>query len=206
MSDIFEEVEEDYRVEQLIRFWRENAVGLIAVLVIAIALGASISFYRLWHERKIQDQTRHLTEALASVPQLQGVLPSLSGHRKIAGELALARQQAASGDKEGAIKLYDAITGDSDASKAEAGLADIASIGLQLDNGDPAKLSDRLKKVSDADSPYRFSALEWQALLDVRQGNTAEAHKIFATIAADSAAPDSIHDRALSLAQQYPGD
>jgi hypothetical protein len=206
MSDIFEEVEEDYRVEQLLRFWRENAVRLIAILIIAIALGASISFYRLWHERKIEEQTRRLTAALSNASQLQELLPSLTGHRKIAGELALARQQAGSGNREGAIKLYDAVANDGTSSKAETGLAQIASIGLQLDTGDPATLSNELKKISGSDSPYRFSALEWQALLDVRQGNSAEAHKLFATIAADSKAPENIHDRAASLAQQYPGD
>jgi hypothetical protein len=181
-------------------------LSLIAILVLAIVLGASISFYKLWHERKIEKQTQSLTDAVASVPQLQEIMPSLTGHRKIAGELALARIQAESGDRDSAIKLYDKITDDGGASKAEQGLAAIASIGLQLDTGDPAVLTAKLKKLSDPDNPWRFSAMEWQALLDVKQGDIAGAHKLFAAIAADPAVPDNIHDRAASLAQLYPGE
>jgi hypothetical protein len=215
MTDIFREVEDDYRQELLLDFWKRHAKPLIAVIVLIILGAVVVAFYQSWQTRQKEQQTTALSDAMTIVKDksaedginaLTEAIGKTTGHQRIAARLALGTLASQKGDTAAALAAYQAVGSDGAASKAEKGLAQIAALDVQIDSADPATLSPQLAKLAVDDSPWRFSAREMQGLLAIRQNNSDEAHKIFTALAHDPAAPDGIQTRAASLAQLYRGD
>jgi hypothetical protein len=215
MTDIFREVEDDYRQELLLDFWKRHAKELIAAVILVILAAIAVALYQNWQTRVKEQQTSALSEAMTLVDQkssddgiaaLNDVINKTTGHQRIAARFALARLQTQKGDIPEALAVYETIEKDSAANRAETGLAEIARLQLQIDSGDPATLAPELAKLADDKNPWRFSAREMQGLLAIRQNDPATAHKIFDGLAQDKAAPDGIQSRAADLAQLYRGD
>ena len=213
MTDIFREVEEDYRQEQLLDFWKRHARSLVILLVLILLAAVVLAIYKDWREHQKQDQTATLSSAIEAVQAktpaegitaLNDAAQKTTGHQRIAARLKMGQLLAQTGDMAGALAAYEAVEKDGSANRAETGLAEISTLELQIDSADPAVLAPQLAKLAGDKSPWRFTARELQGLLAIRQNNTAEAHKIFAALAADSTAPDGIQSRATSLAQLYP--
>ena len=209
MNDIFREVDEEYRHEQLLKFWHDNAQIIIVVLVLAILGACGAGFYKSHQLNKKQQETYMLARAVddASLQSPSEGLASLNkaavdmtGRRVVISRFAIASQTLKAGDKAGAIRIYDEIAASQTATSSERHLADIQSIGLQLQDADPAQLSARLDKLTGEDNAFRFSAREWQILLAMRSGDMQKARDIAIALAKDSKAPDGIHERAQQLA------
>ena len=209
MNDIFREVDEEYRHEQLLQFWHANAKLIILTLLLAIAAAGGAGFWKSHELNKKQQETYTLTHAVDdaaiqppgnALTALNKGADSLSGQRVIPARFAIARATLNASDKAGAIGMYDQIAASQTATTAERNLADIQSIALQVQDGDPAQLTARLDKLAGDDNAYRFSARELQVLLAMRQGDMQKAHDIAAALAKDSKAPDGVHQRAQQLA------
>ena len=215
MSDIFREVDDDYRQEQLLRFWHQHAKTIIAALVAAILVSGGIGFWRHRDEQKRELQTAQLGQALdettaaGSDPAHQtpakydAVIAELSAGRKIDAEFGAAHAHAATGDGAGAIKLYQVIAADPSASKAEKELAEISQFYLQVDTGDTPP-ADRLAALAAENSPWRSSALEIQALLKVRAGDKPGADAIWTSLAKDPRTVEGVKARAAQFAGIAP--
>jgi hypothetical protein len=209
MNDIFREVDEEYRHEQILQFWHHNAKLIILALVVSIAGAGGAGLWQSRQMAKRQQETYILSHAVgdgsmqAPAVGLATVIQSLTqmtGQRVIPARFAVAHAMLTAGNKAGAIKSYDAIAASAIATKTEKNLADLYSIGLQIQDGDPAQLNARLDRLSDDRNPWRFSARELKVLLAMRQGNMQLAHDTAVALAKDTAAPDGVHGRAGQLA------
>ncbi len=80
-----------------------------------------------------------------------------------------------------------------------AGLAGLYYVLNRIDTGDPAALAERLAPLSDAESPWRFSAREFSALLAIRQGDPDKAVEIYTQLADDAQTPTGARARAAEM-------
>ena len=207
MSDIFREVDDDYRQEQLLRFWHQHARTIIVGLILAIVVAGGIGLWRSHDEHQREMETaalgRAIDEATAagqsgSAPdaaKFDAVLGQLSKGRLIDAEFASAHLHAASGDTAGAIALYKKIAADSSTSRPEQGLAEISALYLQLDTGTPPDPRP-LEELAAPDSPWHGSAMEIQALVKLKAGDLAGAREIWTELARDPHTPDAMKARA----------
>jgi hypothetical protein len=215
MSDVFREVDEEYRQEQLLLFLKRNAPALIAGLVIAIAIAGGVSWYKTDKHHEAEIETMALSEAIDKANTQDGqpadasailvkAAGNLTGGRRIAAEMAAARYAAEAKDNAGAVKLYKAVTDDHAASPVEKGLAQLEAATLQVDDGDPGILKSDLDRLAKGDSPWRFSARELQAVLAIRLKDYSTARAILSGLAEDANAPEGLKRRAASMAEIAP--
>ena len=215
MSDVFREVDEEYRQEQMMLFLKRHAPAMIAGLLLAIAVAAGVSWYKTDKRHKAEAETMILSTAIDEASTADGkpadasaimvkAAQSLTGGRRIAAEMAAARYAAAARDNAGAVKLYRQVIDDKAASGIDRGLARLDAATLEVDDGDPTTLKPELDDLAKGDSPWRYSARELQAILDIRLKDYATARTILSDLAKDAGAPDGLKHRAASMAEIAP--
>lgn len=213
MADIFREVEEDLRRDNLARIWQRYGAYLIG-LAVAIALGtAAWVAWDRYAERQAAERARAYAAATALVERgdrpaaleaLGGIAESSGGYAILA-RLRQAALLAEAGDAAGAVALYEALAADSAAAEPYRQLA-LLLIGLHtLDTADPAALRERLAPLTAAGNPWRYSALEITALLALRAGETERARELLAELAEDAAAPLGVRERSAELLASLQG-
>jgi hypothetical protein len=213
-SELFREVDEDYRRERVVAFWR--SYGAIIALTIALAVAAAAA-YNYFHARS---QARNAAETTEFEALLSGVHPGAEAASADAlaafaaqatpaqATLALLteaslRQRA--GNLVGASQIYHEIA---DGSSADPLLRDLAVVRLGYvasDEAKPEPLIPRLQEIAAKDSPWRYDAREAIGLLTARAGQRDQAAKMFSDLAADPGAPPDMVGRAHALAELYSG-
>ncbi|MBU6474351.1 MAG: hypothetical protein KGQ70_00160 [Alphaproteobacteria bacterium] len=208
MADIFDEISEDLRRENLARFWKENGSWIIGGAIGAIVLTAFMSFMR---QRAFTQNTRATTELALTVDATnyqkleQFAATADKDHAMIARFIA-ADNYIDNNQKDKAVALYAQISGTSGIAKVWRDLARIHSISLRLDTAPAAQLAAELAPLAASDCVWRYTAREMQALLAARQGDMQKAADLMAAIAADPGAPDDERQRAFSLHALYIAD
>lgn len=210
MTDIFREVEEDVRKDRLTALWKKHGAAVLAGCLLLVAATAAGTYWRNYQQRQqvaLGDrflaamelvQQRKSNEAAAAFADL--------GREGAAGYAALARiQEAAALARQGslvaAVATYDQLAADG---SAPALLRDVARLGaalLLIDTAPAADLERRLRALSGADNPWRYSARELLAVLANREGRAADARAGFAALADDAAAPSGVRARARQMLQ-----
>ncbi|MFM2130140.1 MAG: hypothetical protein RL477_1686, partial [Pseudomonadota bacterium] len=104
----------------------------------------------------------------------------------------LARQ----GNEAAAAEVYDAMSKDGSVSEPFRNLATLLHALAVLDRADPAQLAERIKPLTAATSPWRYSAQELSALLARKRGDEKSARDIFKRLSDDAATPPSVRARA----------
>ncbi len=211
MVDIFDEVEDDLRAEKAARLLKKYAWLIIAAAVAAI--GAVIG-WQLWsREQASRDMTAAQqfiaaqttaesaaptakTNAIAALDKLAATGPQ--GYRTLS-RFRAAGLKADGGDSAGAVALLDQVAADASADSLLRDLASLLVAQLELDHGDPAQLEARLKPLAVLGNPWSALAREQLALLDLRQGKTAEAKTAFKALSGDILAPAGLRQRAAAI-------
>ena len=208
LADIFREVEEDLRRDKAADVWKRYGRYILGVAVFIIAATAS---YVGWKEYRLRQQTAYGERFAAAVSLIQnkkegealdalGALAQDAG----AGYGTLARFRAAAiksrqGDRAAAAAIYDAIAKDGGVDALYAGLASLYYVLATLETGDPDALGKRLAPLLAPESPWRYSARELAALLDLRKGDTAKARENFTKLADDPKTPSGVRARAVEM-------
>lgn len=204
MADVFDEINDDLRHQKLQEFWKENGNWIIGGAIGAVLLTGAMAFWRHWdYERNVS--------ATAALSQIVGTdaakLESFAAdadkkHAAIARFMAAdAYVQKKENDK--AIAAYNEIAKTSGLDKAWRDLARLHSIGLRMDKDEPAALEKELAKLTDDKAAWRFTALEYQALLAAKQGQKQRAAEILARVTGDPDAPEDARQRTFSLRELY---
>jgi hypothetical protein len=210
VADIFDEVEGDYRAEQL----REAATRyawVAGVALLAVLAGVGLWQYRQRHQAELDTAASvgYLDTAKAADALVAGdtagriatarrfadfAASAPAGYRTLA-RLREAALLAGAGDLPRAQALWDQISTDPDADPLLRQLASLLWVERSLDTADPAALRTRLVSLTAADNAYAPLAVEAQALLDLRQGQTNAARTLFRRLASDPAAPAGVRGR-----------
>lgn len=212
MADIFQEVEEDLRRDNLVKLWRRLGPYLIGGAVAIVVATAAYVGWQKYQVAREQDRARQYASAIDMLGQtdhtaaLQGLASLADGSD---GFAILARLQQAAlekgGDGAGAIAVYDKMAADRGLDQPYRDLGVILLAINSLDTGEPAALIERLAPLTADDNPWRYSALEMTALLAQRRGETARAREIFVRLSDDLNAPSGVRERATELLATLPG-
>jgi hypothetical protein len=212
VSELFNEVDEDLRREQLKKLWDKYSIVVIAAAILIIAGVGGWRSYSYLEAKKaseagaafdraadLSEQSKH-AEAEAAFAKLAAEAPS--GYRTLARLRAAA--EAVSRDPQAAAKLYDDIAADRGVGAAEQDLARIRAAGLLLETTPYDAMLARLEPAAAPTGTYRHSARELLALSAWRANDTTATRKWLDVIANDAETPASLRTRAEALQALLP--
>ncbi|HEX7776365.1 MAG TPA: tetratricopeptide repeat protein [Parvibaculum sp.] len=205
MTDLFREIEEDLRRDQVKQLWEKYGiyvVGLAAAIVLVAAIVVGWRSYQLSKseaasarydaivaaaaKQKPEETARQFGDFATTAP---------SGY----AALAKLRQAAAlldAGDRKGAVAVYDSIAGSSDGTAIMRDMARIKAGILLVDTASYDEMKKRMEPVLGADDPWRHNAHELVGLAAWKAGKYVEAEKEFDAIVNDPQASAGLRDRA----------
>jgi hypothetical protein len=211
MSDsdnIFREVEEDLRREQLAKLWDRYGVYILGVAAFIVLFVGAFKGYQ-WHlARQAAENGAAFVEASAlgddkKYTEARDALAKLGRDGPAAYRVLARLEQAGLHVKEGrkaeAVALFDEVAGDPAADGILKDFAKVQGAALRLDEAEPAEIARRLDKLDADTNPWRYSARELLALSAYRSGNAAESEKLFTQILGDLFAPAEMRRRAESM-------
>ena len=198
MSDIFREVDEEVRQEQIITFLKRYGKYLLAIIVLAIAIVAG---YRYLEDKKVKEyaaQGDAFDAAVALVdegktaealPKLQEIAKDGDDSYGLLARFRVAELQAQT-DHKAALATYDAVAADSGVAKVYRDLAAYYAASLLLEDGGGAELEKRIQAMSGDDNVWHLSVTELKGLNQYKMGQRKDAEKTFRELL-DKAPADS---------------
>jgi hypothetical protein len=212
VSELFDEVDEDVRRDQLKKLWEQYSIYIIAGALLIIASVGGWRGYQYLEAKKaaeagaafdkaveLSEASKH-TEAEAAFADLAAKAPS--GYRV----LARLRQAAevASRDPAAAAKLFDEITADRSVGAAEQDLARVRAAQLLLETTTYPNMKERLEAAAAAGATFRHTARELLALSAWRANDATATRQWLDLIANDGETPPSLRSRAEALQALLP--
>jgi hypothetical protein len=209
VSDIFQEVDEEVRREQLNKLWQRYGHYLVGLCILIVAGVGAWRGYQWWEVKKAGEagaaferaatlaETGKHQEAEAAFAKL--ATDGTAGYRVLArlreaGELAPT-------DSKAAVGAYDAIAVDAGADRLTRDLAAVRAGYLLVDTAPYAELRERLEPLTAADRPFRHSAREILALSAWKSGDMAAARQWTDLIMSDPQSPPQTRNRAQVLSE-----
>lgn len=212
MSELFDEVDEDVRRDQLKKLWEQYSIYIIAGALLIIASVGGWRGYQYVEARKaaeagaafdkaveLSEANKH-TEAEAAFADLAARGPS--GYRTLA-RLRMATE-VASRDTAAAAKLFDEITADRSVDVAAQDLARIRAAQLLLETTTYPNMKERLEAAAAPGATFRHTARELLALSAWRANDAAATRQWLDLIANDGETPPSLRSRAEALQALLP--
>jgi hypothetical protein len=212
VSELFDEVDEDVRRDQLKKLWEQYSIYVIAAALLIIAAVGGWRGYQYLEAKKAADagaafekavelseQNKH-AEAEAAFNELAVTAPS--GYRILARLRAAA--EVASRDPQAAAKKYDDVAADTSVGAAQRDLARIRAAGLLLDSATYPSMVARLETATAPDATFRHTARELLALSAWRANDTTAARQWLDMIANDGETPSGLRSRAEALQALLP--
>jgi hypothetical protein len=208
VSDIFREIDEELRRDNLLKLWSRYGRYVIAVAVVALVIAGGIVAWRDYQASERRAQGQRYSNALALVREgkdgdaakVFALLARESGGYGMLAAFEEAELLAKSGDKKGAIAAYDHIAGSSGTDPEFRDLAVLLSAAQLLADGDAAAASERLQKLTANGNPWRASALDLAAAAKLKAGDPSGALAIYKELADDLSAPQGLRARAAEMA------
>ena len=212
MSELFDEVDEDVRREQLKKLWDKYSIFIVAGALLIIAAVGGWRGYQYVEAKKaaeagvafdkaveLSEANKH-AEAEAAFNSLAATAPS--GYRLLARLRAAG--EVASHDPKSAAKLYDDIASDRSVGALDQELARVRGAGLLLETSTYPDMLARLEPAAAPGASFRHTARELLALSAWRANDTTAARKWLDMIANDGETPPGLRSRAEALQALLP--
>jgi hypothetical protein len=212
VSEIFDEVQEEVRREQLKKLWERYSTLVVTVAFLIVAGVGGWRGYLYWEGKKAQEAGAQF-EAAATLADQQKGAEAEAAFLKIANEAPqgyrmLARFRAAaelaSRDVPGAVKLYDEIAADRNVGQAEQDLAALRAANLLIDTAPFTEIKARLEPLTGPNRTYRHSARELLAVSAWRNKDITAARQWIDTINTDVLSPQTLRSRMDALQALLP--
>jgi hypothetical protein len=204
VADIFQEVDEEVRREQLQKLWERYGAYFITLAVLVVIGVAGWRGYQYWEAKKaaeagtrfeqavtLSEQGKH-AEAEAAFAKITAEAPA--GYRVLARLRAAA--ELANTDVKGAVAAYDALASDGSIGQSLQDIAALRAAMLLVDTAPLDEMRHRLDPLSEPGRTFRHSAREMLALSAWRVGDTATAKRYVDMIANDAETPQGLRSRA----------
>ena len=212
MSELFDEVDEEVRRDQLKRLWDQYSIFIVAIALLIIVGVGGWRAYQYTEANKaaeagsafnqaitLSEQNKH-AEAEAAFADLAGKAPS--GYRMLA-RFHLAAEIAVR-DKPAAAKAYDELAADRSIGAEQQELARLRAAELLVDSATYPNLKQRLEADTAPAATFRHAARELLALSAWHANDAAAARQWLDMIALDGETPASLRQRAESLQALLP--
>jgi hypothetical protein len=208
VSDVFQEVEEEYRQQQMAKFWEKYRVPLIgaaAALILGVAAYQGWSYY---HAQEVERSSREM-EAIGELlrnaggekqatERLAKLAVSGSGAYTTLAKLQQAALIAQSGDVKTAVKLYESVA-NSERSPLFRDFAIVraAVFLVDLDTFDNVKKT--LSPVATGAGPWAVQAKELLAYSAWRAGKVDDAKALYDDIEKTDTASAGVKRRSTEM-------
>ncbi|MBR1086780.1 tetratricopeptide repeat protein [Bradyrhizobium manausense] len=212
MSELFDEVDEEVRREQLKKLWDKYSLYFIALMVLIVAAVGGWRGYQYLEAKRaaeaggtfekaveLSEQGKH-AEAETAFTELAAKAPS--GYRTLSRLRAAA--EASARDPKAAAKMFDDIAADRGVGSEWQDLARIRAAGLMVDSASYADMQQRLESSAEPKSTFRHTARELLALSAWRNNDMTAARKWLDAIAEDGETPAGLRSRAEALQALLP--
>jgi hypothetical protein len=212
VSELFDEVDEEVRREQLKKLWDKYSIYIIAAALLVIAAVGGWRGYQYLEAKKaaeagaafdaavdLSEQNKR-AEAEAAFSKLATSAPS--GYRMLARLRSAA--EIATRDPQAGARMYDDIAADRSMGAEQQDLARIRAAGLLLDTASYPSMLQRLESATKPDATFRHTARELLALSAWRANDTAAARQWLDMIASDAETPSAMRSRAEALQALLP--
>jgi hypothetical protein len=208
VSEIFREIDEELRRDNLLKLWKQYGRYVIAVVALLLVAAGGFAVWRDHQAKERLAQSLRYNSALALVRQGKdadaaqafAALGGEGGGYGVLAEFDQAEMLAKSGDRKGAIAIYDRISGSGSYDAPLRDMAVLQSVMQSLPDGDPQALVKRLEPLTTDGNPFRPSALDLTAALRLKSGDKAGALELYRKLADDLAAPQGVRARAAEMA------
>jgi hypothetical protein len=208
VSDIFQEVQEEYRREQMAKLWEKYRVPIVAgvsALILAVGGYQAWSYWRAAQVEKSSREFEAVAELLAqpgkekeAADRFAKLAVSGTSAYALAAKFQEAGIRSQAGDVKAAVALYDSIsaaTGDPlfrDYAQVRAAILIVEK--ESLDN-----IKKRLEPITKGSGPWRVQALEILAYASWRGGKSEDALKLYSEVEATTDAPNGTLRRAKEM-------
>ncbi len=209
MTDIFNEVDEEVRREQLKKLWERYGKYLVALCVLVVAGVGAWRGYEWWEGKQAAksgvafEQATALAEA-GKYQEAEAAFAKLATDGT-AGYRVLARLRQAAElaptDSKAAVNAYDQIAADKNAGQAIQDLAAVRAGFLLVDSAPFSEIRTRLEPLTAADRTFRHSAREILALSAWKSGDLTAARQWTDLIITDPQTPSGARSRAEVLSE-----
>jgi hypothetical protein len=212
VSEIFDEVDEEVRREQLKKLWDRYSIYIIAAAVLVVAAVGGWRGYQYLEAKKaaeagaafnkaveLSEQNKH-SEAEAAFADLAAKAPA--GYRMLA-RFRLAAE-AASRDPKAGAKIFDELAADRSIGTEQQELARIRGAGLLVDTAPYSEMLQRLQSETAPGATFRHVARELLALSAFRANDSAATRQWLDQIALDADTPPGLRSRAEALQALLP--
>ncbi|HEX3954648.1 MAG TPA: tetratricopeptide repeat protein [Stellaceae bacterium] len=208
MSEIFREIDEELRRDNLLKLWSRYGRYIIAAVVLVVIVAGGVVAWRDHQTSLRQAQASRYSRALSLVrdnkdsdaASLFGKLAQEGGGYGVLGDFERAQLLAKGGDRKGAVAAYDQIAANSSVDPAFRDLAVLLSVMHGLPDMEAATAIERLKPLTASGNPWRVSALDLTAAAKLKSGDRSGALDIYKQLADDLTAPQGLRARAAELA------
>jgi len=212
VSDIFTEVDEEVRREQLKKLWDRYGNYVVAAVFLVIAAVAGWRGYDYWETRRaseagaaydaatrLAEEGKH-DEAEAAFAKL--VTDGTAGYRVLARLREAA--ETSERDPKAGVAAYDRIAGEMARQPLVGELAAIRAAFLLVDTAKLGEMTQRLESLAQPSGAFRHSARELLALSAWRNGDTAAMRRWTDAAKNDPEAPSGLRSRMDVLASLLP--
>jgi len=204
MADIFNEIDEELRNEQIRKLWDRYGVLVLvaaAAVVVAVAGWRGYDYWRLTQARAQGDAFARAAQLVQSgdlkggAEAFQGLAETGSGGYPTLAALRAAATVAQEGDTAAAIRAFDAVAAKASTPPLFADVARVRAAYLALDVEERAAVESRAAPLALAGKPFRHSAREIMALAAWKAGDIETTRKWIDTVEADPETPRDLADR-----------
>ena len=207
MSDIFREIDEELRRDNLLKLWARYGRYIITAAVVALVVAGGIVAWREHQLAERRAQSTRYAGALtlardgkeANAAKVFAAIAEEGGGYAVLASFEEAALLAKSGDRSAAIADYDRIAA-TDLDPGLRGLALLLSVMQSLPEAGARQTIERLAPLTESGNPWRPTALELTALARLKSGDKSGALDLYKGLADDLAAPPSLRARAAEMA------
>jgi hypothetical protein len=209
VTDIFNEVDEEVRREQLKKLWERYGNYLIGLCVLVVVAVGAWRGYQWWEIKQAAQSGAAFEQAVALAEggkhqEAEAAFAKLASDGT-AGYRVLARLRQAAElavtDRKAAVSAYDAIAADNSAGQVIEDLAAVRAGILLVDTTPYSEMRKRLEPLTAADRTFRHTARELLGLSAWKAGDIAAARQWTDMIMSDPLTPAGTRSRAEVLGE-----
>jgi hypothetical protein len=209
VADIFQEVDEEIRREQLKRLWERYGNFIIAACVLVVVGVGAWRGYEWWEAKKAAENGAAFEQAVTLAEsgkqqEAEAAFAKLAtdgstGYRVLA-RLREAAELART-DRKASVAAYDGIAGDRSVGQVIQDLAALRAGYLLVDTASYGDMRARLEPLAGPERTFRHSARELLALSAWRGGEIGAARQWTEAIMTDPHTPPGLRSRAEVLSE-----
>ena len=212
MSELFDEVDEEVRREQLKKLWDKYSIFIVAVALLIVAAVGGWRGYQYLEAKKaaeagdafnkaieLSEQNKH-SEAETAFADLVSKGPY--GYRLLSRFRLAAEVEKR--DPQAAVQMFDDLAADRSIGAEQQELARVRAGGILVDTASYADMKRRLEADTAPSATFRHVARELLALSAVRANDSSAARQWLEMISGDAETPPSMRSRAEALEALLP--